>query len=203
MLLKLNPEHPQPGRVRKIVEVLERGGVVIYPTDTTYGIGCDLYDKRAIDRVYRIKEAERDKPLTFILGSLEDLSQYAVGVSNYAYRLMRRLTPGPYTFVLKASKAVPRFMWGKRKTVGIRIPDDPIPLAIVRELGRPIVNTSVSPPLDEFLSDPVEIERRYGKLVDVVVDGGVRYSDLSTVVDLTGEEPIVLRRGKGPVDLLE
>lgn len=185
-----------------MVEVLKRGGVVIYPTDTTYGIGCDLYDKRAIDRVYRIKEAEPNKPFTFILDSLEELSLYAVGVSNYAYRIMRKLTPGPYTFVLKASKAVPRFMRSKRRTVGIRVPDDPIPLAIVKELGRPLVNTSVSPPLDEFLSDPAEIEGRYGKLVDVVVDGGVRYSDLSTVVDLTGEEPVVLRPGKGPVDML-
>jgi tRNA threonylcarbamoyl adenosine modification protein (Sua5/YciO/YrdC/YwlC family) len=173
--------------------------VIICPTDTTYGIGCDLFNKKAVERVYRIKEAEPDKPLSFICADLKDLSRYAVGVSNYAYQTMRRLFPGPYTFVLRASKMVPKIMRSRQKTVGIRIPDNKICLSIVRELGHPVVSTSVAPSRDEVLSDPKEIHARFGKLVDLVIDGGVLLSDLSSVVDLSGEVPVVIREGKGNV----
>ncbi|MCK5328344.1 MAG: threonylcarbamoyl-AMP synthase [Candidatus Latescibacteria bacterium] len=199
MMFKINPKNPQPRLVRKTTEILQRGGVIIYPTDTTYGIGCDLFNKKAVERVYRIKAAESDKPLSFICADLKDLSRYAVGVSNYAYQTMRRLFPGPYTFVLRASKMVPKIMRSRQKTVGIRIPDNEICLSIVRELGHPIVSASVAQPRDEVLSDPEEIHARFGKQVDLVIDGGVLLSDLSSVVDLSDEVPVVIREGKGPV----
>ena len=199
MMFKINPKNPQPRLVRKTTEILQRGGVIIYPTDTTYGIGCDLFNKKAVERVYRIKAAESDKPLSFICADLKDLSRYAVGVSNYAYQTMRRLLPGPYTFVLRASKMVPKIMRSRQKTVGIRIPDNEICLSIVRELGHPIVSASVAQPRDEVLSDPEEIHARFGKQVDLVIDGGVLLSDLSSVVDLSDEVPVVIREGKGPV----
>ncbi len=199
MMFKINPENPQPRLVRKTTEILRRGGVIICPTDTTYGIGCDLFNKKAVERVYRIKEAEPDKPLSFICADLKDLSTYAVGVSNYAYQTMRRFFPGPYTFVFRSSKMVPKIMRSRQKTVGIRIPDNEICLSIVRELGHPIVSTSVAKPRDEMLSDPQEIHARFGKQVDLVIDGGVLLSDLSSVVDLSGEAPVVIREGKGSV----
>ncbi len=199
MMFKINPKNPQPRLVRKTTEILQRGGVIIYPTDTTYGIGCDLFNKKAVERVYRIKAAESDKPLSFICADLTHLSRYAVGVSNYAYQTMRRLFPGPYTFVLRASKMVPKIMRSRQKTVGIRIPDNEICLSIVRELGHPIVSASVAQPRDEVLSDPEEIHARFGKQVDLVIDGGVLLSDLSSVVDLSDEVPVVIREGKGPV----
>ena len=199
MMFKINPKNPQPRLVRKTTEILQRGGVIIYPTDTTYGIGCDLFNKKAVERVYRIKAAESDKPLSFICADLKDLSRYAVGVSNYAYQTMRRLFPGPYTFVLRASKMVPKIMRSRQKTVGIRIPDNEICLSIVRELGHPIVSASVAQPRDEVLSDPEEIHARFGKQVDLVIDGGVLLSDRSSVVDLSDEVPVVIREGKGPV----
>jgi len=199
MLLKVNPDNPQVRFVRRAADVLRDGGVLIYPTDTTYGIGCDLFNKKAIERVYRIKEAEPDKPLSFICADLKDLSEYASGVSRYAYQTMRRLLPGPYTFVLKASRLVPKIMISRQKTVGIRIPDNRICLDIVREFGHPIINTSVSSPKDEVLSDPEQIHAQYGKIVDLVIDGGILLSDLSSVVDLSGEVPIVIREGKGDV----
>jgi len=199
MIFVINPQNPQPRLVRQTTEILQKGGVIISPTDTTYGIGCDLFNKKAVERVYRIKEAEPDKPLSFICADLKDLSTYAVGVSNYAYQTMRRLLPGPYTFVLRASKMVPKIMVSRQKTVGIRIPDNEICLSIVRELGHPIVSTSVAQPRDEVLSDPEEIHARFGKQVDLVIDGGILLSDLSSVVDLSGEMPEVIREGKGDV----
>lgn len=199
MIFVINPQNPQPRLVRQTAEILQKGGAIISPTDTTYGIGCDLFNKKAVERVYRIKEAEPDKPLSFICADLKDLSTYAVGVSNYAYQTMRRLLPGPYTFVLRASKMVPKIMVSRQKTVGIRIPDNEICLSIVRELGHPIVSTSVAQPRDEVLSDPEEIHARFGKQVDLVIDGGILLSDLSSVVDLSGEMPEVIREGKGDV----
>ena len=199
MIFVINPQNPQPRLVRQTAEILQKGGVIISPTDTTYGIGCDLFNKKAVERVYRIKEAEPDKPLSFICADLKDLSTYAAGVSNYAYQTMRRLLPGPYTFVLRASKMVPKIMVSRQKTVGIRIPDNEICMSIVRELGHPIVSTSVAQPRDEVLSDPEEIHARFGKQVDLVIDGGVLLSDLSSVVDLSGEVPEVIREGKGDV----
>ena len=201
MLVRINPENPQMRLIRKAVELLRRGGTIIYPTDTTYGIGCDLFNKKAIENLYTMRWQEKGKPLSFICSDLDHLSQYAKNVSNYAYKTMRRLLPGPYTFVLQASKEVPKMLLTKQKTVGIRIPDCNICRSIVEELGNPLINTSVYSSRYEggVLNDPVDIERRFGNAVDLIVDGGILSAHLSSVVDLSGEMPQVIRVGKGDV----
>ncbi|MEE2993477.1 MAG: L-threonylcarbamoyladenylate synthase [Gemmatimonadota bacterium] len=195
--LHLHPEHPQQRHIALIVDELRRGGLIIYPTDTIYGLGCDIFHKKAIDRVYQVKQESRSKPLSFVCADLTDLARYARNISNGSYRLMKRLLPGPYTFILEASRDVPKFMMGKQKTVGIRVPDNEICLSIVKALDRPIISTSVATKDDELLNDPDVIEARFGKVVDIIVDGGIIVSDPSTVVDLTGDEPVVLRAGEG------
>jgi tRNA threonylcarbamoyl adenosine modification protein (Sua5/YciO/YrdC/YwlC family) len=200
MLLRIDPEKPQPAFIEKVVEILKKGGVIAYPTDTVYGIGCDFTNKEAVERIYRIKNLSRHKPLSFICQDLKDISQYAQ-VSNAAYKIMKRLLPGPYTFILRGTKQVPRMLITHQRTVGIRVPQNEICLALVRELGSPIISTSASVNQDEVLSDPVEIDKKFGALLDLVIDGGILASDPSTIIDLTEDTPRVLREGKGPVDL--
>lgn len=201
--LVLHPEHPQARHISRIVSDLQTGSLIVYPTDTIYGLGCDIFNKKAIDRIYQVKQESSSKPLSFVCADLTDLAQYATDISNATYRLMKRLLPGPYTFILKASRQVPKFMMSNRKTVGIRVPDNQICLAIVKALGRPIVSTSITQQNDEILNDPEVIEARFGKVVDIIVDGGIIMSEPSTVVDLTDNEPVVLRAGKGDVGQFE
>lgn len=202
MILPINPKNPQMRLIRKVVEVLRKGGVIGYPTDTIYGIGCDLFNPEAIRKVHRLKQADGKKPLSFICADLKDISKYAF-VSDFAYKTMKRLLPGPYTFVLKATKLVPKIAQTRQKTVGIRIPDNKICLALVKELGNPIISTSVNRPDEGLYNDPHEIEERFGKQLDLVVDGGLIIAEHSSVIDLTAEVPKVLRRGKGDVSLFE
>ncbi len=196
MLLSINPRHPEPRKIRQVVSILQQGGVIGYPTDTLYGIGCSIYHKAAIQRIYEIKGKDRHKPLSFICSDLKDISQYAQ-VSNYAYKTMKKLLPGPYTFILEATKLVPKMMLTKRKTVGIRVPDNPICLALVRELGHPIITTSVSRPDETLYNDPREIHDNFKGRLDLVIDGGIIVAEHSTIVDLTGEVPEIVRKGKG------
>ena len=198
MIISINPQNPQLRLVKRVIEVLKKGGVIGYPTDTIYGIGCDLFNKEAIERIYRLKKHNRNKPLSFICSNLKDISRYAY-VSNYAYKTMRRLLPGAYTFILEATKLVPKMVMTKQKTVGIRVPDNPICLALVRELGHPIISTSVYRPDEELYSDPWEIEERFGKSLDLVIDGGIVAAEHSSIIDLTDEFPKVIRKGKGDV----
>jgi tRNA threonylcarbamoyl adenosine modification protein (Sua5/YciO/YrdC/YwlC family) len=198
MIISINSQNPQLRLVRRVVEVLKQGGVIGYPTDTIYGIGCDLFNKEAIERIYRLKKHNRNKPLSFICSDLKDISRYA-HVSNYAYKTMKRLLPGGYTFILEATKLVPKIVMTKQKTVGIRVPDNPVCLALVGELGHPIVSTSVYRPDEELYSDPREIEERFGKSLDLVIDGGIIVAEHSSIIDLTDEVPKVIRRGKGDV----
>ena len=201
-ILQLHPEHPQKRHVDRVVESLHRGGVIVYPTDTVYGLGCDIFNRKAINRIYQIKQAPAGKPLSFVCSDLKDLARYAKNISNASYRMMKRLLPGPYTFILEASRDVPKFMIGKRRTVGIRVPDNRICLEIVRALGRPVLSTSVVAAEDGFaLNDVESIASRFGAAVDVIADGGVIVSAPSTVVDLTGEEPEILRASAGEADL--
>ena len=198
MIISINPQNPQFRLIKRVIEVVKKGGVIGYPTDTIYGIGCDLFNKEAIERIYRLKKHNRNKPLSFICSNLKDISRYAY-VSNYAYKTMRRLLPGAYTFILEATKLVPKMVMTKQKTVGIRVPGNPICLALVRELGHPIISTSVYRPDEELYSDPREIEDRFDKSLDLVIDGGIIVAEHSSVIDLTDEVPVVIRRGKGDV----
>jgi tRNA threonylcarbamoyl adenosine modification protein (Sua5/YciO/YrdC/YwlC family) len=202
MILTINPKNPQARLVRRIVEVLKGGGVIGYPTDTIYGVGCDLFNPEAIRKIHRLKKIEGKKPLSFICSDLKDISRYAY-VSNYAYKMMKRLLPGAYTFVLKATKLVPKIAMTKQNTVGIRIPDNKICLALVRGLGNPIISTSVYKPDEGLYNDPAEIEERFGRQLDLVIDGGVIIPEHSSIVDLTDEFPRVIRKGKGDVRLFE
>ncbi|MGZ3525730.1 MAG: L-threonylcarbamoyladenylate synthase [Thermodesulfobacteriota bacterium] len=200
MIITINPKNPQPRLIRRVVEVLKEGGVVGYPTDTIYGIGCDLFNPEAIRRIHRLKKLEGKKLLSFICSDLKDISRYAY-VSNYAYKMMKRLLPGAYTFVLKATKLVPKIAMTKQNTVGIRIPDNKICLALVKELGHPIISTSVYKPDEGLYNDPAGIEERFGKQLDLVIDGGVIVAEHSSIIDLAGDSPRVIRRGKGDVSL--
>jgi tRNA threonylcarbamoyl adenosine modification protein (Sua5/YciO/YrdC/YwlC family) len=200
MIIAVNPKNPQIRLIRKVVDVFEQGGVIGYPTDTIYGVGCDLFNPEAIEKIHRLKKTEDKKPLSFICSDLKDISRYAI-VSNYAYKAMKRLLPGAYTFILKATKLVPKIAQTKQKTVGIRIPDNKICLALVKELGHPIISTSVSKPGEGLYNDPAEIEERFGRRLDLVIDGGVIVAEHSSIIDLTGEFPKVIRAGKGDVSL--
>ncbi len=200
MIISINPKNPQPRLVRKVVEILERGGLIGYPTDTIYGIGCDLFQPEAIRRIHHLKKMEPKKPLSFICANLKDISLYAY-VSDYAYKIMKRLLPGPYTFILKATKLVPKIAMTKQKTVGIRVPDNKICLALVQALGHPIISTSVYKPDETLYNDPREIEERFGKQLDLVIDGGIILPEHSSIIDLTDEVPKVIRKGKGDVSL--
>jgi len=200
MIIAVNPKNPQIRLIRKVVDVLGQGGVIGYPTDTIYGVGCDLFNPEAIEKIHRLKKTEDKKPLSFICSDLKDISRYAF-VSNYAYKAMKRLLPGAYTFILKATKLVPKIAQTRQKTVGIRIPDNKICLALVKELGHPIISTSVSKPGEGLYNDPAEIEERFGKRLDLVIDGGMIVAEHSSIIDLTGEFPKVIRTGKGDVSL--
>lgn len=198
MLLRINPQNPQPRLIGRVVEVLREGGVIAYPTDTVYGFGCSLYNKKGIERIYLIKRTEKNRPFSFICADLKDISLYCK-VSNYAYKTMKRLLPGPYTFILEGTKLVPKIMLTRRSTAGIRVPNNPICLAIVRELGHPIISTSAMLPGGEMLYDPAEIDSKLGNALNLVIDGGLGVSEPSSVIDLTGDRPKVLRKGKGDV----
>ena len=198
MLLHINPDNPQPRLISRVVELLREGGVIAYPTDTTYGIGCSIMHKKGIERIYVMKQRERKKPFSFICSDLAEVSRYA-RVSNFAFKILKRLLPGPYTFVLEASSIVPDLLLTRQKTVGIRIPDNPICLAIVRELGHPIITTSANLSGDEPIGDPVEVDLVLGPSLDLIVHGGALSADVSSVVSLTGDEAVVLREGVGPV----
>jgi len=198
MRIEINPQHPEPRKIRRAVDALRAGGVIAYPTDTVYGLGCDILQKKAIDRVYEIKRMPRDQPLAFVCPDLSDIARYAV-VDNPSYRVMRRLLPGPYCFILPATREVPRLLMLKRKTVGIRVPSHPVTLALVRELGNPIVSTTAVGEDGEPLNDPDEIDDRFRGL-DLVLDAGYGGLVPSTVVDLTGTSPQILREGAGAIE---
>jgi tRNA threonylcarbamoyl adenosine modification protein (Sua5/YciO/YrdC/YwlC family) len=202
MMIKINSQNPQMRLIRRVVEVLQNGGVIAYPTDTVYGFGCSLYNKKAIERIVQIKRSDESRPFSFICADLKDISLYSK-VSNYGYKTMKRLLPGPYTFILEGTKLVPKIMLTpKRKTAGIRVPNHPIALALVQELGHPIISTSATLPGGEILYDPADIDQKVGKLLDLIVDGGILVSEPSSVIDLTEDVPKIVRQGKGDVSTL-
>ncbi len=200
--LELHPINPQERYINKAVEVLKNGGIIIYPTDTVYAFGCDIFNKQALDLLYSIKNDSLSKLFSFICPDFRDIAKYAK-VSDSAYKLMKRLTPGPYTFVLPASKEVPKKLWTKRKTVGIRIPDHKIALELAAKLGNPIISTSVTKRLGEVIFNPEEIRLLFNRQVDLMLAAGSLISEPSTIVDLSGEEPEILRYGLGDANFLQ
>ena len=202
MLIAINNQNPQMRLIRRAVEILRGGGIVIYPTDTVYGMGCDLFNKKGIERIYEIQRRDRKQPLSYICADLKDISRYA-RVSDDAYKIMKRLLPGPYTFVLEASRLVPKIILPKRLTTGIRIPDNRICQALVAEMGSPVISTSVKDGGGELLSDPRMIEELFGKRVDMIIDGGIIAAAPSSVVSLLAEGIEVIRAGKGDVSAFQ
>jgi tRNA threonylcarbamoyl adenosine modification protein (Sua5/YciO/YrdC/YwlC family) len=198
MILAIHSEHPEPRKIRRAAEVLADGGVIAYPTDTVYGLGCDLTNKHAIDRLYALKGMARSHPLAFICPDLSDIARYAV-VDNPVYRVLRRFLPGPYTFILAATREVPKLVQMKRKSVGIRVPALETPRALARALGRPIISTTAARPGEEPFVDPHEIHAAFHGLA-LVLDGGAGGIVPTTVVDLTTSPPEVVREGAGPLD---
>jgi tRNA threonylcarbamoyl adenosine modification protein (Sua5/YciO/YrdC/YwlC family) len=198
MLLAINLDHPEPRKIRKAVDVLEQGGVIAYPTDTVYGLGCDLTNKHAIERLYAIKRMEKTHPLAFVCPDLSDIARYAM-VDNQIYRVLRRYLPGPYTFIMPATREVPKMVHMKRKNVGIRVPACEATRALVRELGRPIISSTAARPGEDPMVDPREIDDEFHGLA-LVLDGGAGGLLPTTVIDLTTSPPEVVREGAGSVD---
>ena len=201
MIIKINPQNPQQRLIRKVADTLKEGGIIAYPTDTIYGLGCDLYHKEAIEKIHHLKKHHKSKRLSIICADLSDISKYA-HVPDYAYRIMRTLIPGPYTFILEATKLVPKIMLTNQKTVGVRVPDNAISLSVVKELEHPIITTSVKKADESLYSDPEEIDQILGRNLDWVIDGGTIVAEHSTIIDFTSEQPHVVRQGKGDVGFI-
>jgi tRNA threonylcarbamoyl adenosine modification protein (Sua5/YciO/YrdC/YwlC family) len=198
MLIEINPENPQGRKINRVLELLNDGGVIVYPTDTYYGMGCDITNVKAIKRIYQLKQRDHSQPFSFICADLKNISDYAK-VTNYAYKTMKRLLPGPYTFVLEGSKQVPKQMLTKQKTVGIRVPDHKIALELVKAMGRPIISTTVTLPDGTVMHDASLIHERFGDRVDCVIDGGAVPNEPSSIISLLEETPEIIREGRGDV----
>ena len=198
MLLSINSQNPQMRLIKKAVDILRDGGIIIYPTDTVYGLGCDLSSKRGIEKIYELKRRNKKHPLSFVCSDLKHISQYAK-VTDYAYKTMKRLLPGAYTFILEASRLVPKIILPKRSTTGIRVPDNQICLALVKELGQPIISTSVKTEQGETLGDPSVIKEYFGQTVDLIIDGGIIMPQPSSVISLVDDNIEIIRKGKGDI----
>lgn len=201
MLLHLHPENPQPRNIKMVLECLLDGGVIIYPTDTIYGLGCDIFQHKAVERICRIKQVDPAKAqLSFICYDLSDLSNYTKSISTPLYRLLKTYLPGPYTFILPASKQVPKILKSRKDTIGLRVPDNTIARSLVRELQHPILSSSLPGEMVEEYTDPVMIREKFESQVDIIIDGGIGGMVPSTVVDCTGDEPVLIRKGLGEWD---
>ncbi|TMI70900.1 MAG: threonylcarbamoyl-AMP synthase [Bacteroidetes bacterium] len=198
MLLHIHPDNPQPRLIKTVVDILQAGGVIIYPTDTIYGLGCDIFQQKAIERICRIKKVDpRKAQLSFICPDLSHLSDYAKQLSNSTYRLLKEHLPGPYTFILPASKMVPKILQSKKDTIGLRIPANKIANEIVMSLNRPILSASLPGELVEDYTDPEVMYENFMNEVDLVIDGGIGGTVPSTVIDCTGDEYKLIRAGAG------
>jgi tRNA threonylcarbamoyl adenosine modification protein (Sua5/YciO/YrdC/YwlC family) len=203
MRIEIDTWASQGREVHRAAQLLAQGGVLAVPTDSGYSLACDLHSRKAIDRLYILKQSPRSHPLSILLAEVDDVGRYAGYISTLAYRTMKRLLPGPYTFIVEAGREIPKRMHKKRRTIGIRVPDAAIPRALARELGRPLVTTSLrQDEADRFLVDPNEIEQSLGQQLAAVVDGGLGLEDPTTVVDLTTSPFLILREGQGDIDVL-
>jgi tRNA threonylcarbamoyl adenosine modification protein (Sua5/YciO/YrdC/YwlC family) len=200
MLTKIYPENPNYKEIEKVIEILQRGGIIIYPTDSVYGMGCDMHNRKAVEKIAKLKGIKLEKAqFSIIYHSLSQLSEYTRPISNTVFKLMKKNLPGPFTFILNANNKVPELFQSNKKTIGIRIPDNPIVLEIVQEFGSPLLTTSVhdDDEIIEYTTDPELIHEKYKDSVDLVIDGGYGHNEPSTVVDCTGDEPIITRQGIG------
>jgi len=198
MLLPIHPDNPQPRNLRTIIDCLLSGGIIVYPTDTIYGLGCDIFQHKAIERICRIKNIDpRKAQLSFVCHDLSDLSKYTKSISTPLYRMLKNFLPGPYTFILPASKEVPKILKSKKDTIGLRVPDNTITSTIVKELGHPVLSTSLPGQQVEEYTDPEIIYENFKNLVDIVIDGGIGGMTPSTIVDCTTEPPLLVRQGAG------
>jgi tRNA threonylcarbamoyl adenosine modification protein (Sua5/YciO/YrdC/YwlC family) len=198
MLIHIHPENPQLRLIKQVVDVLNKGGIIIYPTDTIYGLGCDIFQHKAIERICSIKKVEPQKAqLSFICYDLSDLSKYAKQLETPVYRTLKQHLPGPYTFILEASKEVPKILKTKKDTIGLRVPDNKIARCIVQELGHPILSASLPGEFVEEYTDPEIIKDIFGKQVDLIIDGGIGGTVPSTVIDFTSGQPEMIREGAG------
>jgi tRNA threonylcarbamoyl adenosine modification protein (Sua5/YciO/YrdC/YwlC family) len=202
MLFTIHADNPQQRLINRVANILSDGGLIAYPTDTYYGIGCDIMNKRAIEKIYQLKQRNKAQPFSFICADLKNISQYAK-VSNYAYKTMKRLLPGPYTFILPGSKLVPKIMLTKRKTAGIRVPANNICLALVQALGNPVISTSATGPEGDVFQDASLIHDHFGTRLDAVIDGGPVADMPSSVVSLEDDVPAIIREGLGDVRLFK
>ncbi len=202
MLLEINPDNPDKRKIKQVVSVLEKGGVIIYPTDTVYGLGCDIYNQKAYQKICRLRGLKPEKAnFSFICNDLSHVANYTLPFSNQAFKAMKKTLPGPYTYILRASGEVPKMFKNKKRTVGIRIQNNNITKAIIEELGRPLLSASLKSDDDflEYHTDPYEINEEYEKLVDMIIDGGYGSNEPSTIVDYTGNEAIIIREGAGDI----
>jgi tRNA threonylcarbamoyl adenosine modification protein (Sua5/YciO/YrdC/YwlC family) len=200
MLIKIYPENPNPRHIRQVADLLEVGGIIIYPTDTVYAMGCDIKANKSIDRIARFKGLNPENPdLSLIFHDMSQLSEYTIVRDNTTFKLLKRNLPGPFTFIVRANNQIPKLFRNKKKTVGIRIPDNQIVLELVRELGRPIITTSIHDPdeIIEYTTDPELIHEKYREFADIVIDGGYGKNEASTIVNCTGDEPEIIRQGLG------
>ncbi|MCK4621234.1 MAG: threonylcarbamoyl-AMP synthase [Desulfuromonadales bacterium] len=202
MILSINQENPHTRHINQVTECLRQGGVIIYPTDTTYGLGCDIFNRKGVKKIFQIKQRDSRKPFSFICTDLAEISNYAQ-VSNFAFKIMKRYLPGPYTFVLEATKIVPDSLSTRQKTVGVRIPDNRICQEIVRQLGHPLVTTSANLSGESAPQDPRQIDENMGRMVDMVIDGGISLGEASTVISLIDDKIEVLRQGRGDISWIE
>ena len=203
MLLNIHPDNPSPQRIATVVECLKKGGVIIYPTDTVYGLGCDIYNRKAVERICKIKGIKpKEANFSFICSDLSNLSEFTKSVDTPTYKLMKQALPGAFTFILKANNKVPKLFKSNKKTVGIRIPDNNLARQIVRELGNPILSTSVydDDEIIEYTTDPELIHDKYKNIVDIVINGGYGSNEASTILDCTNHEPKIVRQGKGVLE---
>ncbi|MEW6365441.1 MAG: L-threonylcarbamoyladenylate synthase [Acidobacteriota bacterium] len=203
MLLTIDPEQPEPWLIARVVQTLKRSGIVVVPTDTVYALACAFEGEDGIERLYEVKQIPPAKRLSLMVPDIATASRFIRGIPTPVYRTMRRVLPGPFTFIFEASRDVPRVMLRKRRTVGIRIPDCPIIQAVLEALGVPLMTTSVTTERGTWLLDPIEIEADIGDRVDLVVDGGILANEPSTVIDLTGRQPVIVRQGKGDTSRLD
>ncbi|MEI7590242.1 MAG: L-threonylcarbamoyladenylate synthase [Deltaproteobacteria bacterium] len=202
MITLINSQNPQGRLIKKVVESLRNGGIIIYPTDTAYGIGCDIFNKKSIEAICQLTTRNKNKPLSFICADLKDISLYAK-VTNMAYKIMKKHLPGPYTFILDASRLVPKMIIPKRQTVGIRVPNNNICLAMLKEFGHPIISASVKNEQGDFMSDINEICKKFGHGADFIIDGGEIYPEESSVISLIDDRVEIVRRGKGNTGAFE